>query len=523
MEEKKLNILFNEDFEPDVELMLRVFEKGGYSVNHRRVETCDEFLEALASSDWDCIISDFSLPQFNGMVALRTYRELNLGIPFVVVSGTIGEDAAVGVMKAGASDYLLKDNLAKLVPVIERVIQEAKDKKEKLKVERELLQSEHKFRFMTEFLPQIIWTASEQGSVHYMNQHWFDYVGVNPKDKSCWSWDEVLHTDDRDEFQKKWFGAVSSGTDFQVECRFRRGVDGVYRWHLGRARALKDDKGRNIIWLGSFTDIDDQKCVEQVMEESNAELRRLNQIRSEFTSMVSHELRTPLTAIKESIAIILDGIDGPVTGEQQETLTLAKSNVDRLSRLISNVLNFARLESGKLELHLDVTDLNALIVEVCALMKIAASKKNIALYYHLPDSEVDIVCDPDNVMQILINLVDNAIKYTPQGGSVEISLDEKDGDVEIRVEDNGIGIRKEEQNRIFEMFAQSFHRGMWKTGGAGVGLAICKRLVEQHNGHISVESLLGKGSTFVVTLPKKQASLRQETSALKAQLESLTS
>lgn len=521
MEEKKLNILFIEDFEPDVELMLRNFKKAGYSINHVRVETCDEFLKALTSSDWDCIISDFSLPLFNGMVALNLYRELNLGIPFLIVSGTIGEETAAGVMKGGASDYLLKGNLTKLVSVVERVIQEAQDKKIKLKIEQELFQSERKFRFMTEFLPQIIWTANAQGWMDYANQHWFDYTGLDSK--SHLGWAEVLHDDDKEEFQEKWFQATVSGADFQVECRFRRAKDATYRWHLGRARALKDDKGRNVIWLGSFTDIDDQKRAEQAMEERNAELRRLNQIRSEFTSMVSHELRTPLTAIKESISIILDGVDGPVTGDQQETLSLAKSNVDRLSRLISNVLNFARLESGKLELHLDVTDLKALIVEVCALMKMAAGKKNIALRCHLPDSGVDIVCDPDNVMQILINLIDNAIKYTPQGGLIEVYLDERDGDVEIRVQDSGIGIRKEDQKHIFEMFAQSFHRGMWQNGGVGVGLAICKRLVEQHKGQIFVESLLGKGSTFVVTLPKAPTILRQELPAFKAQSESLTS
>lgn len=523
MSEKKLNILFIEDSKLDTELMLSRFFKAGYDVKSRRVETCAEFLDALAATSWDVIISDFSLPVFNGMVALGLYREFELGIPFIIVSGTIGEDAAAKVMKNGASDYLMKDNLTRLVSVVERAIKEGEDKKLKQKMERELFESERKFRFMTESLPQIIWTTDAQGHMDYINQHWFEFTGLDAKDPAGLNWERALHPDDRNEFLEKWRQAAAAGVDFEVECRFRRAADGSYRWHLGRARLLKDDRGRNVIWLGSFTDIDDQKRAEQATEESNAELRRLNQIRSEFTSMVSHELRTPLTAIKESIAIILDGVDGPITEEQSETLSLAKNNVDRLSRLISNVLNFARLESGKLELHLDETDLKALIAEVCALMKISAVKKALALSCRLPDHAVEVVCDPDNMMQVLINLIDNAIKYTPRGGRIGVELAERNSHVEIRVRDSGIGIPKEDQKRIFDLFAQSFHRGLWHAGGAGVGLAICKRLVEQHDGRISVESRPGEGSTFTVVLPKVPATKGRELRTAKTQSESLTS
>jgi PAS domain S-box-containing protein len=259
------------------------------------------------------------------------------------------------------------------------------------------------------------------------------------------------------------------------------------------------------VW--SFRDATESRRAEQNLKRMNEELVRLNQIKSEFTSMVSHELRTPLSSIKESIDIVLDGIDGPVTMGQRETLEIAKRNVDRLARLIGNVLDFSRLESGKMEMIFVKISLIELLNEVYNFMKPAVQKKDLEFSLELPSEAVTAVCDADKIKQIVINLVDNAVKFTPPHERIVIRLTEEGEKARIDVEDTGIGIKKEDQKRIFEMFAQAEDRRGGKIRGTGIGLALCKKIIEQHGGEIRVESELGKGSRFSIIFWKNIDSL----------------
>lgn len=243
---------------------------------------------------------------------------------------------------------------------------------------------------------------------------------------------------------------------------------------------------------------------EKKMEEMNAELLRLNEIKSNFTSMLSHELRTPLNAIKESIQIVLDGIDGPITEEQQKTLSIATSNVNRLTRLINNVLHLNRLESGKMGMIFERTTLNDLISTVCQLMQATVKKKNLELTCTLPSYPVIAICDSDKIQQLLINLIDNAMKFTPQGG-ITITLATTDHQVKIGVADTGVGIPPEEQDEIFDMFSQGRYADLVETSGAGIGLTVCKQIIAEHHGTVHVQSEAGKGTTFTIQFPMKPA------------------
>lgn len=234
----------------------------------------------------------------------------------------------------------------------------------------------------------------------------------------------------------------------------------------------------------------------------NRELTRLNELKSEFTSMVSHELKNPLTAIKESISMVLEGIDGPITAEQRETLGIAKSNIDRLARLITNVLDLSKIEQGRWEPVLAQTNLRELMTEVCKLMRRSAQRKAIAFVCELPATDMLALCDPDKIKQIVINLIDNAIKFTSESGRVTVRLRKCQHDVCIEVEDSGIGIEIAQQQKIFDMFRQGSNiKEMINNPGAGVGLAVSKKLIEQHHGQILLESTPGRGSKFTVLLP----------------------
>ena len=259
---------------------------------------------------------------------------------------------------------------------------------------------------------------------------------------------------------------------------------------------------------------------ERLNQQTN-ELRRLNQLKSEFVSMVSHELRTPLAIIKEGVKLTADGTTGPVNETQRECLNMAVDGVNRLSRLISDLLDVSRIESGRLQLAKRSVNIIKLVQTLKDGYKPAVENKNIHLVLDLKDNVPYVFGDPDKITQIITNLVDNALKFTGENGKITITVEthqalsgDTDGKmefVEISVSDTGLGIPREEQERIFEKFYQITSSHLTRqSGGTGLGLSIAKSLVEAHGGKISLSSQLGKGSTFSFTLPKYEGQKESE-------------
>ena len=236
------------------------------------------------------------------------------------------------------------------------------------------------------------------------------------------------------------------------------------------------------------------------MNELNERLRELYVIKSDFTSMVSHELRTPLTAIAEGINIVLDGTAGPIGEEQREFLDLAKKNVRRLTRLINDVLDFSKLEAGKLVYVMEGQDLRDVVREVVEAQRPVAREKGLTLESSFPAAPATAVCDRDRIVQVLTNLISNAFKFTHRGG-VSVGVEDAGGLVTVRVADTGEGISPDNMGRLFRKFEQIPRDGKRAPGGTGLGLVISKQIVEQHGGRIRAESEPGKGSTFSFTLP----------------------
>ncbi len=248
----------------------------------------------------------------------------------------------------------------------------------------------------------------------------------------------------------------------------------------------------------------------RLLEERNAELRRVNeelkridQLKSDLVSMVSHELRTPLATIKEWTAILTDQIGGPVNDKQREYLTIIKTNVDRLARIIDDLLDMAKIEAGRVILNKGFTDVGPLLEHVMQSLGPLAKGKQVSLEIESQEEWPAVFADADKVTQILLNLVSNAIKFTPSGGRVAVGLEQVAHEVQFNVTDSGIGIAEQDLPKLFEKF-QQIQRAPGQTGGhgTGLGLAISKRLVELHGGRIWVISQEGRGSTFAFPLPK---------------------
>lgn len=234
---------------------------------------------------------------------------------------------------------------------------------------------------------------------------------------------------------------------------------------------------------------------------ANCKLKVLYDIQKEFSSTLSHELRTPLASIKAAIDIVVSGTAGEPTPEQKNFLGRAKDNVDRLNRLINDILDLAHLESGKVSVSLQTADLNKTIQSVIDNQESVAKAKGLSLTALL-DNQMPVLCyDSDKIIQVLNNFISNAIKFTDSGGITVISqVNPESNFVQVRIKDTGCGIKREDIPKLFEKFQQlgESHR---KYSGTGLGLAICKEIVRQHGGKVGVESEPGQGSCFYFSLP----------------------
>jgi signal transduction histidine kinase len=236
------------------------------------------------------------------------------------------------------------------------------------------------------------------------------------------------------------------------------------------------------------------------LEKYSKDLERAMQIKTDFTATVSHELRTPLAAIKEGIAIVADGTAGGVNDRQKEFLNIAKRNVDRLTRLINDVLDFQKLEAGRMEMDMKYNDINEVITDVGDTMSTIAQGKGLEFELDLEDGLPMARFDKDKIIQTISNIVSNALRYTDKGG-IKISTEKKGDSIRIAISDTGIGIKESDKQKLFKRFSQLEPISERRVGGTGLGLAISKDIVDAHNGNIDVVSKPGEGSTFTITLP----------------------
>lgn len=248
--------------------------------------------------------------------------------------------------------------------------------------------------------------------------------------------------------------------------------------------------------------VKDLKSMSKELERRIEELTHANRAKDEFLSVVSHELRTPLTSLKGFLCVLLDGDAGPINDAQTRFLSIAKQSADRLNVLISDLLDISRIESGRLNLEMRECSLLEIISESLQGLRSAAEAKQIKVGYQETPALPLVWCDPSRLQQVVDNIVSNAIKYTPHGGTVEVVTCDKGDVVQVSVRDNGPGIDAEEQKKIFDMFYQVDASARRTTGGAGLGLAIANGIVSMHGGKLWVDSEKDHGTTFTFAIPR---------------------
>jgi len=419
-----------------------------------------------------------------------------------------------------------------------RVVGTSQDITESRRTEQELKEAkvaaarregEERYSFLAETVPQIIWTARPDGGIDYYNKAWFDYTGLTFEQTKDWGWEPVLHPDDLQQCIERWTHSFTTGESYEIEYRFKRASDGTYRWHLGRALPMRNERGEIVQWVGTCTDIDDAKRSKEMLQAANDELgirvrERTSELnaakevaesnsraKSEFLANMSHEIRTPMNGIIGMTDLVLETDLDP---GQREYLEMVKSSADSLLGLVNDILDFSKIEAGKMEIESINFSLRDRVRELLEPLVIRASQKQLKLVSVIPAKVPDhLRGDPLRLGQVLLNLVGNAIKFTERGEVVvavdvdsesckwqHSTLKSSEHCLHFSVSDTGIGIAAEKQAAIFEAFAQADSSTTRQYGGTGLGLAIVSRLIQQMGGWIWVESEVGKGTTFHFTV-----------------------
>lgn len=309
----------------------------------------------------------------------------------------------------------------------------------------------------------------------------------------------LLHPEDRERARDAAENSAASGGDYEVEYRVLR-PDGSQRWVTAKGRCVFHPDGRLAGMLGVAQDITAGKEAETRLREAAAAAEAANRSKDLFLAVLSHELRTPLTPVLLAANAMEN--DSSLSPEVREDIAMIRRNVELEAKIIDDLLDISRITSGKLNLNLESVDVNASIRQVCTMCASQIAERAIQVHCDLADDSGTVRADPARLQQVLWNLLNNAVKFTPEGGRIDVRTERLDGHLRISVQDSGIGIAPDLLPQIFNAFEQGDIRITRQFGGLGLGLAITKALVDMHHGGITAESDgKGKGARFIVTLP----------------------
>jgi PAS domain S-box-containing protein len=356
-----------------------------------------------------------------------------------------------------------------------------------------LEESEQRFRQLADAMPQIVWAAGPDGYLDYYNRRWYEFTGFPEGQGGDESWKPILHPEDLQKCVDTWYGAVRSGRAYQIEYRFWDRKTGTYRWHLGRALPVRDQHGDVVRWFGSCTDIDDQKRAQEALAEAD---RR----KDEFLAMLAHELRNPLAPIRNAAQVL--NLLGPADANLQWARDVIERQVRHLARLVDDLLDVSRITRGKIALHKEAVELAVVVARAVETARPLIDARRQELTVTLPPGPVRVEADPTRLAQVVSNLLNNASKFTEEGGHVRLAVERSGGEVRVSVRDSGIGIPADLLPQVFDLFTQGDRSLARSEGGLGIGLTVVKSLVEMQGGRVSVSSAgPGQGSEFVVRLP----------------------
>ena len=482
----KIRVLVIEDDPALLQLIPDLLDKiGNGSFDVICAECLATALNRLAEEKFDVILLDLVLPDSTaGMDTLSRTRARAPQVPIVVLTGFDNEEWMAGAVQRGAQDFLVKGQVSGtlLVRSLRYAIERNRLLVDLTEKTRELQASEARFRTIIEKDADGILIVDKNAILRF----------INPAA-------EAILERSAEELVGQWFGfPMLAGEKADLDLVREDG-----RPRVAEMRVVKISWEGQPAYLATLRDVTDRKQAAEELTGANDELVLRNEQIRRFNQSLSHELNTPLAAIKEFLSLLLEEVPGPLTDDQRTQLRLAKDSCDQMARCVSDLLDVARLETGKLAIRSGPGSIGDLLTQVVTAISPAASNHGVRLRCAVERELPDVLMDAQRISQVLTNLLTNALKFTPAGGEVVVTAaDSKnaEGFVAVSVSDTGQGIPKDDIGHIFDPLYQARGIDSSSNTGLGLGLSICRGLVDLHGGKIGVDSEPGKGSTF--TLPK---------------------
>lgn len=444
------------------------------------VGTVAEALPLLGSSV-DVILMDVNLPDAQGLEGFRRLHPIVGGkLPIVLLSADNNYYESLEAMGQGAQEYLVKSTLNE--NMLPRVLRYAVERK---RFHQHIYTAEEKYRSIFENSAVAITLADEHGNLVSWNRRTETLLEMGLEDLKG---KNVSALYPAAEWKKiKALSIRSRGIQPSFETRIIKKNGDLLDIELAIS-ILKDEDGKVTGSIGIMQDITERK--------------RLESVKDDFLNTVSHEMRTPMTIIREGVSQVLDGILGPTSEEQKEMLQITLEAIDRLGRIIDDLLNISKIEAGKMKIKKETINLVDVAKEVEIFFKTRTNEKQLKIAVETDSPAIEVEGDFDRLIQVFTNLVGNAYKFT-EHGTITLRVTDHPDYVEGSVTDTGKGISKQDLPKVFEKF-QQFGREMGPgEKGTGLGLSICKEIIELHGGTVWVESELNKGSKFSFRIPKK--------------------
>lgn len=502
-----LRVLLLEDSRFDAELVQAALLKTHPTARVTWVGNEADFTACLRKGGHDLILSDYELPGFSGSAALAHARQLLPDVPFVFVSGVIGEDNAVELLKQGATDYVSKGRLTRLPLVIDRALAETRERHARQLAERQAREANAVFARLVDALQDYaVILLDTHGTIRSWNRAAKQIFGHAAA--------QVVGTDARQLFLPEERTVDVFGSQLRIalangkaeDARWMRRRDGSQLWAESTVVPLTDDEGRHSGFCAVVYDGTAAYRAAQQLLAAKEEAERANSAKDRFIAVLSHELRTPLAPIASAVHVLQRSATVPE--RYRHLLPMIARNVKLEARLIEDLLDLTALSAGKLVLRQEGLDAHRLVREVTEMLAQQLQEQQLQLKLELDAGDAKVSADPARLQQVIWNLLRNAVKFTPPGGHVEIRTSNVGGRFELRCIDTGIGIEPHMLARIFEPFEQAGDGVAKRFGGLGLGLAIARGLVQEHGGSLEAASAgAGLGATFTLRLPLALASV----------------
>ncbi|MGE5349550.1 MAG: ATP-binding protein [Actinomycetota bacterium] len=504
-------ILFVEDVLTDAELIWKVIGKEKIVFEKVLVDNEQDYVAALGSFMPDMVISDYSLPQFDGFTALTIKNSMVPDIPFILVTGSVNEETAVEIMKAGADDYVIKDNLARLGGAIRSAIAKKDALRKKEAAQSALSESEERFRLAVENSPVPIMIYDEDGKVLMLSKGWTRFSGYTITDiPTLGDWTKAAYGSqsgtERD-YINSLFSISENSDNGEWTIHTRDGEKRIWQFHttpLGRV-----SEGKKVL-QSLAVDVTESRKMQEMLTRERDRAEENDRLKTAFLHNISHEIRTPMNAIIGFTSLIAE--PGQSDSQRESYSEIIMNSCNQLVDVVSDIIEISNIEAGILTYRKETFNVNTQLASLHRQYQVKAAEKNLIFNYvtKIPENEAVIETDLSKLVSILTSLLNNAFKFTREG-TVEFGCEREDGFLRFYVSDTGIGIPEEEHEKIFDRFYQVEHTAARSYEGAGLGLSISKAYSEFLGGRIMVKSGPGKGSLFVFTVPWKDGDdLEQE-------------